>query len=87
MARRQHSRANREHDGRITSITVSGLESAALPAAAPDEQQALDEGAILHQRIAQIAYGLYLQRVASGNFGTAEEDWYRAEQQFLATCL
>jgi hypothetical protein len=46
---------------------------------------ALDSDYSIHEQIARIAYEFYLQRVANGAPGSAEEDWHLAEQQFTAS--
>ncbi|MCL4851828.1 MAG: DUF2934 domain-containing protein [Bryobacteraceae bacterium] len=47
----------------------------------PEAFQAINESSPQGE-IAQIAYRLYEERTRSGNSGSAEEDWLRAEEEF-----
>lgn len=57
-----------------------GQESVALPAVS--EQGVPVPGITITDQIAKLAYFLWEAR--GGNGGSAEEDWYRAEQEILA---
>jgi hypothetical protein len=63
---------------------TAGLESMVHPENAVQAYEAINNDHSIHEQIARIAYELYLQRVASGAPGSAEEDWHLAEQQFAA---
>lgn len=57
-----------------------GPESAALPVLS--EQGVPVPDTTIEDQIAKLAYSLWQAR--GGNGGSAEEDWYRAEQEILA---
>jgi hypothetical protein len=50
----------------------------------PIEAHGENRGESVYEQVARIAYELYLQRVANGAPGSADEDWHRAEQQLGA---
>jgi hypothetical protein len=60
---------------RRRTASPKGAESAALPAVS---EQIIP----IQDQIARLAYSLWEAR--GGNGGSAEEDWYRAEQEILA---
>ena len=64
---------------RRRTVRPKGSESVALTAVSEDNVPVPDA---IQAEIAQLAYFLWEAR--GGNGGSAEEDWYRAEQQILA---
>jgi hypothetical protein len=64
---------------RRRTVRPKGSESVALTAVSEESVSVQD---VTQAEIAQLAYFLWEAR--GGNGGSAEEDWYRAEQEILA---
>jgi len=64
---------------RRRTVRPKGSESVALTAVSEEDVSVQD---VTQAEIARLAYFLWEAR--GGNGGSAEEDWYRAEQQILA---
>lgn len=79
-------RHSRKRVGSVAGEPVPASTPTPTPAPAPvAESEAAPGDPPVCDQIAHLAYQLYLERVASGGSGSADDDWYRAERQFYAT--